>query len=141
MLSWRPLYWFANYSYYSICDCILNRWRQFFQFCPKLMKNVSLINNIWRYNGMVIPLKIEFIVDAEVSSYANQFATKVSFFFITLYTPGFFIMSVSVASVEVLRCYIHDGLTDAECLLTPYRYLYVKLKKKKLYKMQVLHAI
>lgn len=96
------------------------------------MNGVIFVNDRKFRWKLEIFLKISFIVDAKTdafkeSSYANRFATKVSFFFITLYSPSFFIMSVSVASMELMRCYIHDGLTDAECLLSPYRYLYVEL--------------
>lgn len=61
----------------------------------------------------------------KVSSYANQFAKKTSFFFITLFTPGILIMSIVATSIDVLRCYFHNGLTDVVCLHTPYRYVLV----------------
>lgn len=58
-----------------------------------------------------------------MTSYANRIARKVSFLCIYLYTPGFFIMSVSVTALDVSRCYFQDGLSDVKCLLIPYRYV------------------
>lgn len=57
------------------------------------------------------------------TSYANRIAKIVSLLFITIYTPGFFIMSIIATSVDVTRCYFQDGLTDVDCLFTPYRYV------------------
>lgn len=59
----------------------------------------------------------------EQSSYTSRVANVITFLFIELYTPGFFVMSIAVTAMDVARCYFHDGLSDVKCLLTPYRYV------------------
>lgn len=58
-----------------------------------------------------------------ISAYTDRIGKIISYIFITLYTPGFFVMSIAITSMDVLRCYFRDGLTDVKCLLTPYRYV------------------
>lgn len=66
----------------------------------------------------------------KVSPYASRVSKWISFVFIQLYSLGFFVMSFAVTSLDVMRCYFHDGLTNPKCLLVPYKYVWAQVKEK-----------
>lgn len=108
-------------SIFSTLDVIYRECK----ICRKIFKNKNEIN-LKIYSQIVshCPQSLDGNTKPfSESSYANQIAKKVSFLFIIFYPPGFFIMSVIATSVDVLRCYFRDGLTDVGCLFRPYRYV------------------